>query len=159
MFLKLLLSSSLTIIVAAAFLTDDPIIKISQEKLNIYSNYILPQQYDIIITHIEKNILVSNCSIYIKILSPISSIILYSPVKYNITVFYYPQYNSTNYNGKQNEKPIPDKPVQSFYDNETNSVEYIFKNLSSGYYIIKLVTNITEDTGLKNFYKRDERQW
>jgi len=151
MFLKLLLSSSLTIIVAAAFLTDDPIIKISQEKLNIYPNYILPQQYDIIITHIEKNILVSNCNIHVQIIRRISSIILYSPVKYiGITVL---SINSP-------EKMIPFILVKYLYNNETNSVEYIFRNdLSPGYYVIKLVTNITEDTGLKNFYKRGERQW
>jgi len=142
-----------------AFLTDDPLIQISQEKLNYHSNYVLPQQYDIIITHIEKNILVSNCSIRIEIIHPISSIILYLHAKdIGITMFYYPRYYSTNYN----ESTIIYKPVQSLYDNEINIVEYIFaSDLLPGYYIIKLVynCNITEDTGLKNFYKRDERQW
>ncbi|XP_025263435.1 aminopeptidase N-like isoform X2 [Camponotus floridanus] len=161
MFLKILLSSSLTIIVAAAFLTDDSLIKISQEKLNIDPNYILPQQYKISITHIEKNILVSNCRIHIQILSPISSIILYSPVKYiGITVLYYSRYSINSEHSISNKKIIPFKPVQSLYNNEKNSVEYIFTNdLSPGYYIIKLVTNITEDIGLKSFYKRGERQW
>ncbi|XP_025266750.1 aminopeptidase N-like [Camponotus floridanus] len=46
------------------------------------------------------------------------------------------------------------------YDVEKNIVKYIFPNdLLPGYYNIKLVYNITEDTGLKTFYKRDERQW
>jgi len=149
MFLKLLLSSSLTIIVAAAFLTDDQIIKISQEELNWHSNYILPQQYDIIVTHIEKNILISNCSIRIKIIHPTLSILLYFHVKeIVITAFYYPYY----YSIYDNEITIIHPSVKSMYDIEKNIVKYIFDNdLFPGYYIIKLVYNITEGTGLKHF--------
>jgi len=156
MFLKLLLSSSLTIIVAAAFLTDDQIIKISQEELNRHSNSILPQQYDIIVTHIEKNVLVSNCSIRIDIINKTSSILLYLHVKnVSLTMINYPNYSMNDI-----ENPIIYPSEKSMYDIEKNIVKYIFaKDLLPGYYIIKLVYNITEDTGLKNFYKRDERQW
>ncbi|XP_025262595.1 glutamyl aminopeptidase-like [Camponotus floridanus] len=157
MFLKLLLSSSLTIIVAAAFLTDDQIIKISQEELNRISIYILPQHYDIIVTYIEKNILVSNCSIRTQIKYSTSSIILYLHVKnINLIVVYYPNYYSMNDTKTTNIYTS----VRSMYDVEKNIVEYTFaEDLLPGYCIIKLVYNITEGTGLKNFYKRDERQW
>jgi len=58
------------------------------------------------------------------------------------------------------EKPIIYPSVKSMYDIEKNIVKYILANeLLPGYCIIKLVYNITEDTGLKNFYKRNERQW
>jgi len=151
-----LLSSSFTFIVAVAFLTDDQIIKISEEELNRHSNYILPQQYDIMFTHIEKNILVSNCSIRIEIINSTSSILLYLHVKnISLTMFYYPNYSMNDI-----ENPIIYPSENSMYDIEKNIVKYKFANdLLPGYYIIKLVYNITEDTGLKNFYKRDERQW
>jgi len=157
MFLKLLLSSSLTIIVAAAFLTDAQIIKISQEEINRHTNYILPPQYDIIVTHIEKNILVSNCSIRIRIIHQTSSILLYLHVKdIGLTASYYPYY----YSKYDIEETIIYPSEKSMYDSEKNIVKYTFaKDLLPGYYVIKLVYNITEDTGLKNFYKRDERQW
>ncbi|XP_025264829.1 aminopeptidase N-like [Camponotus floridanus] len=156
MFLKLLLSSSLTIIVAAVFLTDDQIIKISQAEINRHSNYILRQHYDIV-THIEKNILVSNCSIHTEIIHPTSSILLYLHVKnISLNVVYYPNYYSNN----DIEEKIIYASIKSMYDVEKNIVKYIFANdLLPGYYIIKLVYNITEDMGLKNFYKRDKRQW
>ncbi|XP_025270742.1 aminopeptidase N-like isoform X2 [Camponotus floridanus] len=157
MFLKLLLSSSLTIIVAAAFLTDDQIIKISQEELNMHSIYIFPLHYNIIITQIEKNILVSNCNIHVTLKHSISYILLYLHVKnISVTAFYYPYYYSMN----DNEKMIIYTSVRSLYDVEKNIVECTFANdLLPGYYIIKLVYNITEDTGLKTFYKKDKRQW
>ncbi|XP_025261875.1 aminopeptidase N-like isoform X2 [Camponotus floridanus] len=157
MFLKLLLSSSLTIIVAAAFLTDDQIITISQEELNRISIYIVPQHYDTIVTYIEKNILIINSSIRTQIKYSTPSIILYLHVKnINLTVVYYPNYYSMNDIKTTNIYT----PVRTMYDVEKNIVEYTFaEDLFPGYYIIKLVYNITEDTGLKNFYKRDGRQW
>ncbi|XP_025264845.1 aminopeptidase N-like [Camponotus floridanus] len=157
MFLKLLLSSSLTIIVAAVFLTDDQIIKISQAEINRHSNYILPYRYDIIVTHIEENILVCHCIIRTEIIHPTSSILLYLHVKnISLTVVYYPNYYSNN---DIEEKNIY-ASIKSMYDVKKNIVKYIFADyLWPGYYIIKLVYNITEDTGLKTFYKRDGRQW
>ncbi|XP_025263099.1 aminopeptidase N isoform X2 [Camponotus floridanus] len=157
MFPKLLLSSSLTIIVAAASLTDDQIITISQEELNRISIYILPQHYDIIVTYIEKNILVIDYSIRTHIKYSTPSIILYLHLKnINPTVVYYPNYYSMNDIKTTNIYT----PVRTMYDVENNIVEYTFaEDLFPGYYIIKLVYNITEDTGLKNFYKRDGRQW
>ncbi|XP_025267717.1 glutamyl aminopeptidase-like, partial [Camponotus floridanus] len=155
MFLKLLLSSSLTIIVAAAFLTDE-IIKISQEELNRHSNYILPHRYDIIVTHIEENILVCNCIIRTEIKHPTSSILLYylHVKNINLTMFY------SSYFKNDTQEEIIYTSVKFMYDVEKNIVKFIFPNdLLPGYYNIKLVYNITEDTGLKTFYKRDERQW
>ncbi|XP_025266181.1 glutamyl aminopeptidase-like isoform X2 [Camponotus floridanus] len=157
MFLKLLLSSSLTIIVAAAFLTDDQIIKISQEELNRHSNDILPHLYDMIVTHIEENILVCNCIIRTEIKHPTSSILLYSSLhvkNINLSVFY------SSYFMNDTQEEIIYASVKSMYDVEKNIVKYIFPNdVLPGYYNVKLVYNITEDTGLKSFYKRDERQW
>jgi len=113
----------------------------------------IPKQNDIILTsHVKEDTFVGNYIMSIQILQSRRSIHLQLDVKrvIDITVINDPKYLEM----------IVYKPIKSFYNNDMNVTEYIFMNdLMPGDYVIKLVYNITDDVGLKRFYKRGERQW
>jgi len=154
MFVKLLLYSSLTIIVPV-FSIDCQISKLNETVTLVQSSYIIPNQYDIILTLFTKDdFFVGKCNMSIKILQSKRNIYLPIDIKrvIDITVINNPKY----FHGEI----IPYKLAACLYDNEKNITEYTFSdNFWPDYYIIQLNYNITDDIGLKKFYKRNEGQW
>lgn len=154
MFLKLLLISSLIVIVATDYLTDITVLKLSDVDANNQSKYILPKQYDIIITHFEQqNTFVSNCNMSIEILQPLSSINLYVYPNYifDLTVINDPKYHGT--------KIITYQPIKSLYDDEMHIAKYVFSFNLQGHYIVNIQFLNIINTGLKGLYKRDNQIW
>jgi len=157
MFVKRLLCSSLIIIVSV-FSYDYRITEPSEEGTYRQSSYISPKQYDIILTsYVKEDAFVGNCNISIRIIHPIQRIQLYLDIKRIIDTTVINDPIKFTFDGKK----IVYEPVKpAWYDNRRNITEYVFLNyLLKGDYIIQLNYNITDDTGLKKFYKRNEGQW
>jgi len=122
------------------------------------SSYIILKKYDIILitflSHVEEDTFVGNCNMSIWITQRIQKIQLYLDVQRVVDIKMINDPLKFTSDGEM----IVYKLVEPSY--EMNITEYLFQdNVLPGEYIIKLTYIVTDDTGLKKFYKRNKRQW
>jgi len=152
MFVKLLLCSSLTIIVSV-FSIDNQISKLN--KTYIQSFDIIPKKYDIILTSlVERYKFYGYCYLSIRIRSRIRRIRLLLNRRYVNDIIMYNDPPKFTDDGEM----IVYKIIEFAKHNDITEyifLEYIFR----GRYIIKLTYSIRDTCLFKNFYKKDEQQW
>lgn len=154
-FLKLLLNSCLTFIVANAFLTHNHI-KIYKTHLNNLRGIIL-EHYDVqLVPDVELNTFYGECNISIKILEPTQYLVLFSKIKCINDIILTD--NPPKFHGNGVYKKMIVYPMKYIYNDKLENIKIIFINnqiLPKRYILnIKYVGIVDDDTQLTTIYKQ-----
>ncbi|XP_050459315.1 aminopeptidase N-like [Cataglyphis hispanica] len=159
-FLKLLLNSCLTFIIAKAFFTHTHITMYKKHLNNVHN--IISEHYNVhLVPDVELNTFYSECNISIKVLVPMQYLVLHSKIKCLTDIIMTD--NPPRFRGDGVYKEMIVYPMKYFYSDTNENIKIIFINnliLPERYILnIKYVGIVDDNTQLTTIYKEKHDWW